>query len=65
VTEHSLETSAAERLQSTSVADYIVQRIADEGIARIALESPGTTCSRCATRSSATQRPNGSVVRTN
>jgi indolepyruvate decarboxylase len=33
VTEHSLETSAAERLQSTSVADYIVQRIADEGVA--------------------------------
>jgi indolepyruvate decarboxylase len=39
VTEHSLETSVAERLQSTSVADYIVQCIADEGIARIALES--------------------------
>jgi indolepyruvate decarboxylase len=33
VTEYSLETSAAEKLQSTSVADYIVQRIADEGVA--------------------------------
>ena len=33
MTEHSLETSAAEKLQSTSVADYIVQRIADEGVA--------------------------------
>jgi indolepyruvate decarboxylase len=32
VTEHSLETSAAEQLQTTSVADYIVQRIADEGV---------------------------------
>jgi indolepyruvate decarboxylase len=32
VTEHSLETSAAKKLQSTSVADYIVQRIADEGV---------------------------------
>jgi indolepyruvate decarboxylase len=32
VTEHSLETSAAEKLQSTSIADYIVQRIADEGV---------------------------------
>ena len=29
---HSLETSAAEQLQTTSVADYIVQRIADEGV---------------------------------
>jgi hypothetical protein len=36
VTERSLETSVVERLQSTSVADYVVQRIADEGIARIA-----------------------------
>ena len=33
MTEHSLETSAAEKLQSTSVADYIVQCIADEGVA--------------------------------
>jgi indolepyruvate decarboxylase len=33
VTEYSLETSAAEKLRSTSVADYIVQRIADEGVA--------------------------------
>ena len=33
MTEHSLETSAAEKLQSTSVADYIVERIADEGVA--------------------------------
>ncbi|HEY1885187.1 MAG TPA: thiamine pyrophosphate-binding protein [Roseiarcus sp.] len=33
MTEHSLETSAAKKLQSTSVADYIVQRIADEGVA--------------------------------
>ncbi|HZZ24681.1 MAG TPA: thiamine pyrophosphate-binding protein [Roseiarcus sp.] len=33
MTEHSLETSAAEQLQTTSVADYIVQRIADEGVA--------------------------------
>jgi indolepyruvate decarboxylase len=32
VTEHSLETSAAKKLKSTSVADYIVQRIADEGV---------------------------------
>jgi hypothetical protein len=32
VTEHSLETSAVEKLQSTSIADYIVQRIADEGV---------------------------------
>ena len=32
MTEHSLETSAAEQLQTTSVADYIVQRIADEGV---------------------------------
>ena len=32
MTEHSLETSAAEKLQSTSIADYIVQRIADEGV---------------------------------
>ena len=32
MTEHSLETSAANKLQSTSVADYIVQRIADEGV---------------------------------
>ena len=32
MTEHSLETSAAKKLQSTSVADYIVQRIADEGV---------------------------------
>ena len=30
VTEHSLETSAAEKLQSTGIADYIAQRIADE-----------------------------------
>jgi hypothetical protein len=33
VTEHSLEASAIEQLQTTSVADYIVQRIADEGVA--------------------------------
>ena len=33
MTEHSLETSAVEQLQTTSVADYIVQRIADEGVA--------------------------------
>ena len=33
MTEHSLETSAAEKSQSTSVADYIVERIADEGVA--------------------------------
>ena len=33
MTEHSLETSTAEGLQSTSVADYIVERIADEGVA--------------------------------
>lgn len=32
MTEHSLETSAAKKLKSTSVADYIVQRIADEGV---------------------------------
>jgi indolepyruvate decarboxylase len=32
VTEHSPETSAAKKFQSTSVADYIVQRIADEGV---------------------------------
>ena len=32
MTKHSLETSAAKKLQSTSVADYIVQRIADEGV---------------------------------
>jgi hypothetical protein len=32
VIEHPLETSAAEKLQSTSIADYIVQRIADEGV---------------------------------
>ena len=33
MTEHSLETSTAEGLQSTSVAVYIVERIADEGVA--------------------------------
>ena len=32
MTGHSPETSAAEQLQTTSVADYIVQRIADEGV---------------------------------
>src|SRR5580700_7895873 len=31
--EHSLQTSTAEKMQTTSVADYIVQRIVDEGVA--------------------------------
>jgi hypothetical protein len=33
MTEHSLQISTAEKMQITSVADYIVQRIADEGAA--------------------------------
>ena len=33
MTEHSLEMSTAEKSQTTSVADYIVRRIADEGAA--------------------------------
>ena len=33
MTEHSLQMSTAEKMQTTSVADYIVQRIADEGVA--------------------------------
>ena len=33
MTEHSRQTSAAEKVQTASVADYIVQRIADEGVA--------------------------------
>jgi indolepyruvate decarboxylase len=33
VTERSLETSAVKKMQTVSVADYIVERIADEGIA--------------------------------
>ena len=32
MTEHSLETSTPKKLQTSSVADYIVQRIADEGV---------------------------------
>jgi indolepyruvate decarboxylase len=31
--EHSLQISTAEKTQTTSVAEYIVQRIADEGVA--------------------------------
>jgi indolepyruvate decarboxylase len=33
VTEHSLQRSTAEKMQTTSVADYVVQRLADEGVA--------------------------------
>ena len=32
MTEHSRQTSPAEKVQAVSVADYIVQRIADEGV---------------------------------
>ena len=33
MTERSLETSIGKKMQTVSVADYIVQRIADEGVA--------------------------------